>query len=309
MPTRTRFPRRRRRTGTAAQYEVFGATLPPRRVRWAKGAYEWLSIPFAATFLLSGKIHEAYAMSWWQKVRLAHRLYRNTQVLPTLTSYRAHLAMAAKLLGTSPKTKGVVVECGCFQGGATANLSILCDLVDRDLIVYDSFEGLPPAEETDRYASAEGEGFLRAELDDVKANVAAHGVIERCTFRKGWFDQTLPQHTEPIVLAFLDVDYQASLHTCVKELWPRLTKHGHVFIDEYVYVDYCALFFSESWWRTHLDLDPPGIMGVGTGVGVGQYYLGPYPGTPMQASTSLAYTRKDFRGRWTYVAPDEPIPG
>ncbi|MEZ5137612.1 MAG: hypothetical protein R2711_02175 [Acidimicrobiales bacterium] len=173
MPTRTRFPRRRRRTGAAAQYEVFGAAQPPWRVRWAKGAYEWLSIPFAATFLLSGKIHDAYAMSWWQKVRLAHRLYRNTQVLPTLTSYRAHLAMAAKLLGTSPKTKGVVVECGCFQGGATANLSILCDLVDRELIVYDSFEGLPPAEDSDRYAPAEGEGFLRAELDDVRANVAA----------------------------------------------------------------------------------------------------------------------------------------
>jgi hypothetical protein len=294
---------RRRRTGAAAQYEVFGAAPPPRRVRLVKAAYEWLSIPFAATSLLSGPIHDDYAMSWWAKVRLAHRLYRNTQVLPTLTSYRAHLAMAAKLLATSPKTKGVVVECGCYLGGATANLSILCDLVGRDLIVYDSFEGLPPAEETDRYATPEGEGFLAAPIDQVRANVAERGVIERCTFRKGWFDQTLPDHTEPVVLAFFDVDYQASLHTCVKELWPRLTKHGHVFIDEYVYVDYCALFFSESWWREHLDLDPPGIMGVGTGVGVGQYFLGPYPGTAWQASTSLAYTRKDFRGRWTYVPP------
>lgn len=293
----------RRRTGAAAQYEVFGATPPARRVRWFNAAYEWASIPYAATVLLSGRIHDEYRMSWFDKVRLAHRLYRNTQVLPTLTSYRAHLAMAAKLLETSPKTKGVVVECGCYLGGATANLSIICDLVGRDLIVYDSFEGLPPAQDTDRYALPEGEGFLAAPIEQVKANVAAHGVIERCTFRKGWFDDTLPEHTEPIALAFLDVDYQASLHTCVKELWPHLHRFGHVFIDEYVYVDYCALFFSESWWREHLDLDPPGIMGVGTGVGVGQYYLGPFPGTAWQASTSLAYTRKDFRGRWTYEPP------
>ena len=273
-----------------------------------KGAYEWLSVPLAVTFLLSGPIHPDYAMTWRRKLRLGYRMYRNTQALPTMTSYRAHLAMAAKILETSPKIKGAVVECGCYLGGATANLSLVCHIVGRDLLVYDSFEGLPKAEPTDRYASEVGEGFLKADLDLVKENVASHGVIERCTFRKGWFEQTLPAHEEPVVFAFLDVDYQASLHTCVKELWPHLTPTGHVFIDEYVYVDYCALFFSESWWRTHLDLDPPGIMGVGTGVAVGHYYLGPFPGSPLQAANSVAYTRKDFRGAWTYVAPGPSSP-
>ena len=33
-------------------------------------------------------------------------------------------------------------------------------------------------------------------------------------------------------LAFLDVDYQASLDDCIRELWPHLTDHGYVFIDE-----------------------------------------------------------------------------
>jgi hypothetical protein len=303
MAARTRLPWRRRRGGVRAQAEVFGAARLPWRIRTAKRAYELLSLPWAVTFLLGGPIHEAYAMTWRRKLALGYRMYRNAQTLPTMTSYRAHLAMAAKLLETSPKVKGAVVECGCFLGGATANLSLVCDIVDRDLIVYDSFEGLPAAEETDRYAKPEAEGFLAAPLDQVKANVAAGGVIERCTFRKGWFDATLPEHAEPIVLAFLDVDFQSSLHTCVKELWPHLTRFGHVFIDEYVYLDYCALFFSESWWQTHFDREPPGIAGVGTGVGVGQYYLGPFPGHRWSESTSVAYTRKDFRGGWTYVPP------
>jgi hypothetical protein len=303
MASRLR-PLRRRRGGTRAQAEVFGASRQPLHVRLVKGAYELASLPVVVTHLLGGPIHAEYRMTWWRKLRLGHRMYRNAQTLPTMTSYRAHLAMAAKLLETSPKVKGAVVECGCFLGGATANLSLVCDIVDRDLIVYDSFEGLPPAEESDRYATPEAEGFLAAPLDQVRANVAAGGVIERCTFRKGWFDQTLPGHAEPIVLAFLDVDFQSSLHTCVKELWPHLTRFGHVFIDEYVYVDYCALFFSESWWAEHFDREPPGMLGVGTGVGVGHLYLGPFPGHRWSSADSVAYTRKDLRGGWTYVPPE-----
>jgi hypothetical protein len=46
-------------------------------------------------------------------------------------------------------------------------------------------------------------------------------------------------------------------------------------------------------------------MGSGTGVGVGQYYLGPWPemvnGPPIpQEPTSVAYTRKDFSGYWGF---------
>ena len=64
-----------------------------------------------------------------------------------------------------------MVECGCFLGGSTANLSLVCDIVGRELIVYDSFEGLPPPEADDKYAKAEATGFLRAELELVKRNV------------------------------------------------------------------------------------------------------------------------------------------
>ena len=57
--------------------------------------------------------------------------------------------------------------------------------------------------------------------------------MERCTFRKGWFSETLPYHSEPVVLCFLDVDFQASLHDCVTNLWPHLTDRGYLFVDEY----------------------------------------------------------------------------
>jgi O-methyltransferase len=241
-------------------------------------------------------------MSWPKKLKLALRMFRNSRRVQTGTSYRAHLAMAVKLLEIPPTTNGVVVECGCWVGGSTANLSLICAIVGRRLVVYDSFEGMPAAEPNDKYEQPLGAGSLRGDLETVTANVRRYGAVESCEFRKGWFKDTLPAHREPIVLCFLDVDYQSSLHDCVVNLWPHLKPRGYVFIDEYTRLDYCALFFSERFWKDHFNTAPPGLMGAGTGVGVGQYFLGPFAGRPLiQAPTSVAYTRKDFYGLWDYA--------
>jgi hypothetical protein len=265
--------------------------------------YHFLSLVLVARWILDKtRIHPAYQMNWRKKFKLAWRMYRNTMKVRSGTSYKAHMAMAAKLLEIPPETEGVVVECGCWLGGSTVNLSIICDLVGRDLIVYDSFEGLPVGEEHDKYASERSTGLFRGSLERVQGNVSRLGVIERCQFRKGWFNETLPNHAEPVVLAFLDGDYQASLHDCVVNLWPHLTEQGYVFIDEFTFIDYCALFFSERFWKQYFDAPPPGIMGVGTGIGLGQYFLGPFDWST--DPTSVAYTRKDFYGLWDYVRED-----
>ena len=281
--------------------DFFGSSIPlASPTRSMRDLYHALSLILVSRWVFDKrKIHPAYGMTWRKKLKLARRMYRNTRHIRTGTSYKAHLAMAAKLLEIPPETKGIVVECGCFIGGSTANLSLICDIVGRDLIVYDSFEGLPVGEANDKYANPHTPGLLRGDLEVVEDNVRRYGVIERCTFRKGWFSDTLPHHTEPIVLCYLDVDYQASLHDCVVNLWSHLTEQGYMYIDEFMYIDYCALFFSERFWRQYFDSPPPGLMGVGTGVGVGQYYLGPFDW--LVDPTSVAYTRKDFYGLWDYV--------
>jgi len=273
-----------------------------------RDTYARLSLPLVVIFLFfNRRIHPAYGMTWGKKFRLGWQMYRNTRRVFTGTSYQAHLAMAMKLLQIPPKVDGVVVECGCYLGGSTANLSLVCDIIGRDLVVYDSFEGLPPPEPDDKYATDQTEGFLQADLEQVQDNVRRLGVIERCTFRKGWFKDTLPDHDQPIVACFLDVDYQASLHDCVLNLWPHLVEKGYVFIDEYVFTDYCALFYSERYWSTYFDRPPPGLIGAGSGIGLGQYYLGPYSERPpIQGPRSIAYTRKDFSGFWDYYPAGSP---
>jgi O-methyltransferase len=282
-----------------AQAEQANLGTLARPTRSLRDAYDAASlVPLVRVLLDDRRIHPAYQMTWPKKLKLATQMYRNRMHIRAGTSYKAHLAMAAALLSIPPDTEGVVVECGCWFGGSTANLSLVCDIVDRELIVYDSFEGLPEGVPGDKYAPPEARGLFRGDLDVVRDNVARYGAIERCRFRKGWFNDTLPNHREPVVLCFLDVDYQASLHDCVVNLWPHLTDQGYVFIDEYVLLDYCALFFSEQFWSENFDAPPPGLMGVGTGVGVGQYYLWPFDWSADPGS--VAYTRKDFYARWDY---------
>jgi Macrocin-O-methyltransferase (TylF) len=283
------------------------ARIEKKLTIWLREGYQAASLPVTALFLFHNRrIHPSYGMTWVRKLRLAGRMYRNTRRIATQTSYKAHLAMAVKLLELAPTTEGVVVECGCWKGGSTANLSLICDIVGRNLVVYDSFEGLPAPEKNDKYATKASQGFYRGDLDEVRNTVRRYGANGRCQFRKGWFKDTLPKHEEPIALCFLDVDYEASMHDCIVNLWPHIIDRGYVFIDEYKRLDYCALFFSEQFWSQYFHTAPPGLLGTGTGIGVGQYFVGPQRDKPpIQASTSVAFTRKDFYGLWDYAPGQE----
>jgi O-methyltransferase len=267
-----------------------------------------LTLPTTVLLMfLSADVHPAYRFGWRRRYALALRMYRNTRRVVTGSTYKAHLAMAVKLLEIPPEVEGDVVECGCFLGGSTANLSLICEIVDRRLIAYDSFEGLPAPTEGDKYATERTEGAFRGDLEIVRDNVRALGAIDRVEFRKGWFEDTLPGHDTPVVLCFLDVDYQASLRDCVLNLWPHLTERGYVFIDEYVLLDYCALFFSERFWSESFGTTPPGLIGAGSGVGVGELYLGPAEEQRFRGPGSVAYTRKDLSGHWDYFPSDEGL--
>jgi hypothetical protein len=265
--------------------------------------HEALSFPGTVlAFFVNPRIHPGYGLTWGRRLMLALRIYFNSFRVMSFVSYKAHLMMAAKLFEIPPDVPGVVVECGCFLGGASTNLSLACAIAGRQLILYDSFAGLPPPVEGERTGQPTYAGGLRGPLERVRANIARTGDLSVCEFRKGFFEHTLPDHREPIVLAFFDVDFESSLHDCVVNLWPHMVPNGFLFIDEYVFLDFCALFFSERFWREHFNEDPPGLFGSGTGVGVGHYYWGEWPpSSPFQQARSIAYTWKGNRAKWTFV--------
>lgn len=184
--------------------------------------------------------------------------------------------MAAQLLGMPEHISGCVVECGSFHGGSTANLSLAAALARRELHVFDSFAGLPAPQDRDSahriphlstVHTYEAGMYSGSELE-VRANVERHGQINICHFHKGWFEETLPDFQEPVVLAFLDVDLRSSLETCVRALWPLLVPGGTLFVHEAPHLEISSLFFDELWWREHLDAPAPGLVGAGCGLGL-----------------------------------------
>jgi O-methyltransferase len=276
--------------------------------RFILKAYYVLTVPVAIYFILSSNsIRPEYRLSWFRKYALGARMFVNKLRIPTGTSFKSHLAMALKIFETPPDTKGIVVECGTWKGGSAANLSLVCKIAGRKLHIFDSFAGLPKGVEGDREAPVYSPGDYAGSLEEVKRNIEKYGDIDSCVFVEGWFDDTLPSELKgDVLLAFLDVDLEASLETCVRNIWPRLIEKGYIFIDEPVGVDYCSIFYSEKYWSRYFNRTPPGLIGAGLGLALGEYYIGPLSEIsdhPLQHANAGAYTRKDFSGHWTYY-PD-----
>ena len=112
--------------------------------RTVQSAWKILTAP-VAIFLItySYRVRPEYGMTYWRRILLGVRFCCNHLRIESGTSWRAHLVMAMKLLEIPPSTPGDVVECGCWQGGATVNLSLICAITGRRLRVYDSFQGMP----------------------------------------------------------------------------------------------------------------------------------------------------------------------
>jgi O-methyltransferase len=294
-----------RRSGVRATIDSLRSALPGAMHPIA-AFYYLVSVPISVLFILnSRRLHPAYGMTLGRKLGLGMNMFFNTLRIRTGTSYKAHLVMALKLLEAAPDEHGIVVECGTWKGGSAVNLSLVCAIVGRRLLIFDSFAGLPVPDPQDREGHWYQPGDYAGSVKEVKRNIERWGSPEVCELVPGWFEDTLPLLQDPVMLAFVDVDLEQSLDTCVRHLYPRLTDSGYIFIDEAVSTDYCALFYSESWWDENFDRKPPGLIGAGVGLPLGEYYAGPWAERmdhPLQHATAGAYMRKNSSGYWSYRA-------
>lgn len=147
---------------------------------------------------------------------------------------------------------GDIVECGVWRGGsmqACAKTLLGLGETDRDLYLFDTFEGMPPPTEEDlRRDGKSAEELLAvqgkdrpiwavATLDDVKAGFA--GVPypqERLHYVQGLVEDTVPKDApEQISILRLDTDWYASTKHELEQLYPRLVSGGVLLIDDYGY--------------------------------------------------------------------------
>lgn len=232
------------------------------------------NLPYVVHFLRRRDASHEYSIGVLAKVRLVLRIRRNVKRIETLSTWLEHLELASAILQVPPSIEGDVIECGCYKGGSTANLSLVCSLVGRRLVVCDSFEGLPEPGPEDRehfsvhtqHTDVYEQGRFAASLEEVRDNIARYGEVGSCEFVKGFFEDTLHTLDGKYVMAFLDVDLVASLKSCLTAIWPNLQEGCRVFVHEARSLSFVALFFDTSWWQEHLHEEPPGFVGAGTGL-------------------------------------------
>lgn len=147
---------------------------------------------------------------------------------------------------------GDIVECGVWRGGsmqACAKTLLSLGETDRDLHLFDTFEGMPPPTAEDlRRDGKSAEDLLAAQgkdrpiwaiasLEDVQAGfeqVPYPG--ERVHYVQGMVEDTVPQQApERISILRLDTDWYASTKHELEYLYPRLVSGGVLLIDDYGY--------------------------------------------------------------------------
>jgi len=176
------------------------------------------------------------------------------------------------------RAKGDVVECGCYAGGSSAKLSIVAKAVGRQLLVFDSFEGLPVVDSfnlrdkhlrrSEEWASDWTAGRYAARMDEVKGNISQFGEIDVCDFFKGWLCDTLNEENLPpdVAFAFTDVDIPSSARDCLVGLWPHLTDLGIYVSHDAAWVKVLKVLHDRKLWEEQFKSYPPIFYGAGFGI-------------------------------------------
>jgi hypothetical protein len=173
----------------------------------------------------------------------------------TMTSpERLNALVLAVRYVTRHRIPGAIVECGVWRGGsmqAAARTLLSAGATDRDLYLFDTFEGMPPPTERDRRRDGESAADLMARqgrdrpiwavatLEDVRAGFERlRYPRERVHYVPGRVEETIPGGApEQIAILRLDTDWYASTRHELEHLYPRLSPGGVLLIDDY------------GWWQ------------------------------------------------------------
>ena len=169
--------------------------------------------------------------------------------------YAANLELAEQI----ESLPGAIVECGVWRGGMIAGLAEVLG-PERDYYLYDSFQGLPPAQAVDgpQATAWQQDKTSPFYFDNCNATQAeAVATLARSPARHvhitpGWFHETVssfPQ-TQSIALLRLDGDWYESTMVCLEHLFPRVAAGGLIIIDDYLTWEGCARAVHDYLSRT-----------------------------------------------------------
>jgi hypothetical protein len=153
---------------------------------------------------------------------------------------------------TRRKIPGSIVECGVWRGGSMMAAALALrslNSAERDLYLFDTFEGMPrPTAEdvhhtgtpaikvfTELQTGEDSSSECEATLPEVQAAMTLSGYDpRRIHYVQGKVEATIPRHApEHIALLRLDTDWYESTRHELEHLYSRLSPGGILIIDDY----------------------------------------------------------------------------
>lgn len=150
------------------------------------------------------------------------------------------------------KIPGDFVECGVYKGGSAMIMTytlLQMKEINRKIYLYDTYEGMSEPTEEDKKISSDNlavdkwkskqkeqhNEWCFASLREVKNNLFSTGYPQKnLVFLKGKVENTIPKiMPSKIALLRLDTDWYESTKHELKHLFPVLTRHGVLILDDY----------------------------------------------------------------------------
>lgn len=189
-----------------------------------------------------------YPLGMIRGLRLFSKYHTRTMISRRI--YAENLALIAMSLKNPSLNKGCIIECGTWRGGMSAGMMEMGGL-ERDYHFFDSFEGLPAAEERDGQRAKEYQrdrtsptyfDNCTASLADFEKTISLTGVSpKKIGIHKGFFEATLPEFIcPPIAVLRLDADWYESTMICLEKFWDYILPNGLILIDDYHVWEGCS---------------------------------------------------------------------
>lgn len=153
---------------------------------------------------------------------------------------------------------GDIVECGVWKGGSSMVAALtLAKLEDtsRSLWLYDTYAGMSEPDDRDIQIpdgvlahtvwrdlnQGDKNLWCYSDVKEVKTNMYSTGYPrEKIVFVKGSVEDTIPgQVPNQIALLRLDTDWYRSTYHELQHLFPRISEHGVLILDDYGHWNGC----------------------------------------------------------------------
>jgi O-methyltransferase len=204
------------------------------------------------------KINEEFILKYKNLIIEAEGLYKEFLFKDFISSNEMRLKLMSELSGTeigeaiyllnylskSFKIEGDVCEFGVAQGATSALMANEIKGTDKNIWLFDSFEGLPKPSEKDvlkddifnlgsigayKGAMSCGEDMVKKRLEDIKFSLSRTKIVP------GFIEETVNNSNLPskVCFAYVDFDFYEPIVIALNFLDKVLRKNGFIMVDDY----------------------------------------------------------------------------